>query len=30
MTGTDAGLFGDLRGAAQFFLVRDARITRTA
>lgn len=30
MTGTDAALFDDLRGAAQFFLVRDARITRAA
>jgi DNA replication and repair protein RecF len=30
MTGTDAALFDGLRGAAQFFLVRDARISRAA
>lgn len=28
MTGTDAALFDDLRGGAQFFLVREARIVR--
>ncbi len=29
MTGTEAALFADLRGSAQFFLVRDAQVSRT-